>query len=80
MYKKEVINSITLESGGFEISVELPLKAFFAGYKISEIPTVWKDRKGGHSKFDVSKQSLGYFKLYVWALKRRIVVWIKKKK
>lgn len=80
MYKKGIINSITPESAGFEISVELPLMAFFAGYKISEIPTVWNDRKGGHSKFDVSKQSRGYFKLYVWALKRTILAWIKKKK
>src|SRR4030042_1165885 len=72
MYKKKVVDSVAPDAKGFEISVELPLKAFFAGYKISEIPTVWTDRKEGESKFRVSKQSLGYLWLYLWALKRSI--------
>lgn len=80
MYRKAAIDSIAIESMGFEISVELTLKAFFAGYKITEIPTRWLDRKEGHSKFDISKQSRGYLKLYAWALKKSIGLWTKEKK
>jgi len=72
MYKKEVIRSITTEAEGFEISVELPLKAFFSGYEITEVPTTWIDRKRGKSKFHVLKQGSNYFKLYIWALWKEV--------
>lgn len=68
MYKMSVLNSIDIEAEGFEISVEIPLKAFFASYKITEVPTIWIDRKKGTSKFNVGKQGLGYLKLYLRAL------------
>lgn len=74
MYRKKVLDSIKIEAKGFEISVELPLKAFFSGYKITEIPTTWIDRTSGTSKFNVAKQGSGYFKLYLWAIGKRLGV------
>jgi len=72
MYRKEVIDAILLESKGFEILVELPLKAFFLGYRITELPTIWRDRKEGRSKFRLFQQGLRYFRFYIWALKKKL--------
>lgn len=72
LYKKKVLENIKIESGGFEISAEIPLKAYFLGFKITEIPTVWVDRKEGKSKFNLFKQGVGYLKLYLWALNKKL--------
>ncbi|RKY30168.1 MAG: glycosyltransferase family 2 protein [Candidatus Omnitrophota bacterium] len=72
LYRREVIEKTHPESDGFEISVEIPLKAYFLGYKITEIPTVWVDRKEGKSKFNVFKQCKRYLGLYLWAIKKKI--------
>jgi len=72
MYKKEILDKIKICSQGFEISVEIPLKAYFLGYKITEIPTTWTDRKVGRSKFKVFRQGPLYGRLYLWALWKRI--------
>ncbi len=72
MYKKTVIDSIDIKSSGFEISMELPLKAFYLGYKITEVPTVWNERTKGKSSFKIFKLLPNYIKLYVWALIKRI--------
>jgi glycosyltransferase involved in cell wall biosynthesis len=72
LYKKKVLENIKIESGGFEISAEIPLKAYFLGFKITEIPTVWVDRKEGKSKFNLFKQGVGYLKLYLWALSKKL--------
>jgi len=71
LYKRHVIENTALDSVGFEISVEIPLKAYFSGYKISEVPTTWTDRKEGKSKFNVLKQGRNYLKLYFWAIYKR---------
>ena len=51
MYRKTLLRAITTVSEGFEISMEITVKAFLRGYRISEIPTTWRDRKEGNSKF-----------------------------
>ena len=56
----------------FDISAEIPLKAFFMGYKITQVPTTWTDRKEGKSKFKVSKQGPRYIKLFFWALWKKV--------
>jgi len=73
MYKKEVIDSINIESTGFEISMELALKAYYAGFKIAEVPTVWRERKKGKSSFKMFNLVPNYLKLYLWAIKKRIL-------
>ncbi len=67
-YGKEVLKRIKTESRGFEISMELTLKAFFLGFKITEIPTVWKGRCIGKSKFYLLRVIPLYSKIYFWAL------------
>lgn len=72
MYRKEVINSIKIEKNDFSISVEIPLKAYFKGFKITEIPTTWMGRKGGKSKFKFLNVTKGYFSLFIFAIKQKI--------
>lgn len=72
MYRKRVIDSIDIKSKAFEISMEIPLKAYYAGFKIAEIPTVWNERKEGQSNFKVMRLLPAYIKLYIWAVLRRI--------
>lgn len=72
MYRKKVLDAIKIESKGFEISMELPLKAYFLGFKVSEVPTIWRERTKGKSSFKIFKLLPKYLKLYFWAIKMRI--------
>ncbi len=72
IYRKEVIDNINIQAKGFEISMELPLKAYYAGFKITEIPTVWHERKKGKSSFKMFNLIPNYLKLYLWAIKKRM--------
>lgn len=72
MYRKEVIDSIDIKARGFEISMEIPLKAYFKGFKIGEVPTIWKERTKGKSNFKVFKLLPDYIKLYIWAIYKRL--------
>lgn len=72
MYRKSVIDKIEIKARGFEISMEIPLKAYYAGFRITEVPTVWREREKGKSSFNMLKLFPNYFKLYVWAIFRRL--------
>lgn len=71
MYRKEVIESMNIESIGFEVSMEFALKAYFNGFKITEVPTVWREREKGKTSFNLFKLAPRYLKWYLWAIKRR---------
>ncbi len=52
MYRKTMLDAIPIDSnGGFEIGMEIAVKAYAAGYKITEIPSEWYDRTDGQSNF-----------------------------
>lgn len=73
MYRKTVVDSIDVKSKGFEISMEIPLKAYYRGFKISEVPTAWRERTKGKSSFRMFKLLPAYLKLYVWAVLKRLL-------
>lgn len=68
MYRKEVIQAVDIQAKGFEISMELPLKAYYLGFKITEVPTVWRERTKGKSSFKMFKLLPRYLKLYIWGV------------
>jgi len=72
MYRKKVIESIDIKSRGFEISMEIPLKAYFLGFKMTEVPTIWQERTRGESSFKMLKLAPAYLKLYLWAIFKRL--------
>jgi hypothetical protein len=72
MYRKEAIDSIDIRSKSFEISMEMPLKAYFLGFKITEVPTIWRERTKGKSSFKMFKLLPNYLKLYTWSIFKKI--------
>ena len=63
-FKKEIFNSIKLESNEFEISPEFAIKAHIKSYKLGEVPTVYARRKAGKTNFKLLKMGIGYIKLF----------------
>jgi hypothetical protein len=52
LYSKRLLNQVTIESrGGFELGLELTVKAYRLGLKVDEVPTTWRDRTAGQSRF-----------------------------
>jgi len=77
LYNRKIFSNISIESaGGFEYSLEIILKAHKKGYKITEIPTVWKDRMEGASNFKILAWIPEYIKWYVKFLLSNYVVFI----
>ncbi len=69
LYDKALIDEITIEStGGFELAIEITVKAFKKGYPICEIPTTWKDRTAGQSRFKLFKWLPHYLRWYLYAI------------
>jgi len=67
-YRKSVLESIPMQSNGFEISLEIMLKAYHKGYKIGEIPTAWKERTSGQSHFAIFKDSSKYIRWFLFGI------------
>ncbi|HSS60978.1 MAG TPA: glycosyltransferase [Candidatus Limnocylindrales bacterium] len=52
LYSKRLLNQVTIESrGGFELGLELTVKAYRLGMTVAEVPTTWRDRTAGQSRF-----------------------------
>ncbi len=52
LYSKRLLNQVTIESrGGFELGLELTVKAYRLGMPVAEVPTTWRDRTAGESRF-----------------------------
>jgi hypothetical protein len=65
---RAMLGDIRIESkGGFELSLEITVKAFLAGYTISETPSTWRDRTAGTSRFKLWKWLPHYLKWYFMA-------------
>ena len=70
LYDKDFLNSITIEStGGFEIGMEITVKAFRVKRKIAELPTTWYDRTAGESNFRLWQWLPSYLHWYFYAFK-----------
>jgi dolichol-phosphate mannosyltransferase len=71
-YRRDFLQTVTIESSaGFCLGLELVVKAHFSGRKVAEVPTTWRDRSAGQSRFKLAKWFPLYFYWYMWALKRR---------
>jgi glycosyltransferase involved in cell wall biosynthesis len=74
LYRKSMLDSIKIESdGGFEIGMEIVVKAHFAGFKVTEIPCVWTDRQKGKSRFKILKWAPKYLRWYFYAMGKRCI-------
>jgi dolichol-phosphate mannosyltransferase len=59
-YRREVLDSLELESDGKEIHLEILSKAIALGYRVKEIPAILTSRKKGRSKFKFKKTAASH--------------------
>jgi glycosyltransferase involved in cell wall biosynthesis len=72
IYDRNMVKTFTVEScGGFELNLELTVKAFLAGYRITEVPSTWRDRTTGESRFRLWKWMPHYLHWYFYAFRRK---------
>lgn len=51
MYRRELVEKMKIESGDFDITVEMPVKALKMGARVAEVPVNWYGRKSGSPKW-----------------------------
>ncbi|MDD5011075.1 MAG: glycosyltransferase [Phycisphaerae bacterium] len=74
LYRKSMIDNIEIQSeNGFEIGMEIVVKAHFSGYKVAELPCTWTDRTAGTSRFRILKWMPKYLRWYFYALKKNYI-------
>jgi dolichol-phosphate mannosyltransferase len=72
IYDRAMVKSFKVESqGGFELNLELTVKAFLAGYRITEVPATWRDRTTGQSRFRLWKWMPHYLRWYFHAFQSK---------
>ncbi len=73
LYDAAMVRELGVESvAGFELGLELTVKAFLNGYRIAEIPSTWIDRSAGTSKFRLWQWLPHYLKWYGYAYRPRL--------
>jgi dolichol-phosphate mannosyltransferase len=64
-YSTEFVRDVGIDSRtGFEIGLELTVKATRLRLPVAEIPTIWLDRSFGESRFDLVRWLPGYLHWY----------------
>jgi dolichol-phosphate mannosyltransferase len=72
LYDSGMLHSLTIESqGGFELNLEITVKAFLAGYPMAEVPALWRDRTAGQSRFRLMAWLPRYLRWYLYAFRPR---------
>ena len=72
LYSRRFLESVTIEStAGFELALELTVKATVARCRIAEVPTTWRDRTAGQSNFKLRKWLPHYLHWYMRAFRAR---------
>ncbi len=73
LYSRRFLDSVTIEStAGFELALELTVKATIAGRRVAEVPTTWRDRTAGQSNFKLRKWLPNYLHWYWVAFRARL--------
>ncbi len=72
LYSKRFLQKIKIESdGGFELAIELTVKAHFSGFRVTEVPTTWTYLTK-ESRFYLAKWLPKYLKWYFWGLNKKL--------
>ena len=65
LYARRFLDVVTIESSaGFELALELTVKATLDGRTVAEVPTTWRDRTAGQSNFKLRKWLPHYLHWY----------------
>ena len=72
LYSRRFLDDVTIESrAGFELALELTVKATIAGREVAELPTTWRDRTTGSSNFRLWQWLPHYLHWYLLAFRSR---------
>ena len=56
LYSRRFLDTVTIEStAGFELALELTVKATIAGRRVAEVPTTWRDRTAGAEQLQAAQ-------------------------
>ncbi|HEY6056508.1 MAG TPA: glycosyltransferase family 2 protein [Candidatus Limnocylindrales bacterium] len=73
LYSRRFLDSVTVESrAGFELALELTVKATLDGRRLAELPTTWRDRTAGQSNFRFRAWLPHYLRWYGVAFRGRL--------
>jgi dolichol-phosphate mannosyltransferase len=73
LYSRRFLDATPIESeAGFELAIELSVKATLQGRRLAEVPTTWRDRTGGESRFRLRKWLPHYLRWYLAAFRGRL--------
>ena len=65
LYTRSFLDAVTIESqAGFELALELTVKATLDGRRVAEVPTTWRDRTSGQSNFKLRQWLPHYLRWY----------------
>ena len=74
LYSRTFLDSVVIESeAGFELAIELSVKAALAGRAMAEVPTTWRDRTSGESHFRLRAWLPHYLRWYLLAVRKRLL-------
>ncbi|MGH9070344.1 MAG: glycosyltransferase [Acidimicrobiales bacterium] len=63
LYERDFLEAVGIEStGGFEVALELSVKAYAGGYAMAEVPATWSGRTEGESRFDLRRWLPAYLR------------------
>jgi glycosyltransferase involved in cell wall biosynthesis len=72
LYTRHFLDAVTIEShAGFELALELTVKATIGGRRVAEVPTTWRDRTAGTSNFKLRQWLPHYLHWYLLAFRHR---------
>jgi len=65
LYSRSLLDAVEIESqAGFELGLELTVKAHRLGMAVDEVPTTWRDRVAGESRFRLWRWLPHYLRWY----------------
>ncbi len=71
-YSSRFLKAVPMESrNGFEVGLELTVKAHILGFRVDEVPSSWVDRSAGKSRFRLIKWLPKYLNWYFLAIRHR---------
>ena len=69
-YSRRAVELPIEGQASFAIALELTLKAHWQGWRLAEVPTTWRDRTAGQSRFRLWAWLPHYLRWYLLALRR----------
>jgi dolichol-phosphate mannosyltransferase len=73
LYARDFLDATPIESeAGFELALELTVRATLGGRVVAEVPTTWRDRTAGTSNFRLRRWLPHYLRWYLVAFRGRL--------